>query len=290
MVFNPDSDISGGRTSKRGRNTGIAIGGGGGLVVLALILFSAFTGVDLTGLSGLVDDTGTNSGAVSEPLAGCETGADANARVECLMKGGAASLDAYWSTEAAEIGVDYTPPADVILFTEATSTGCGNATSAVGPFYCPADQTIYLDVAFFEDLRTKYGSTGGTLAELYVLAHEWGHHIQNLSGTLAAGQDGDTGPDSAGVKVELQADCFAGAWVGSAATTTDENGVTFLEPITDQQLADALSAAEAVGDDRIQGGQANPETWTHGSSAERQNWFVTGYNDGAAACDTGLGL
>jgi predicted metalloprotease len=289
MVFNPGSDISGGRTSKRGRNTGIALGGGGGLVVVALILISAFTGVDLTGLSGMVGGTGTGT-AVSEPLAECETGADANAKVECLMKGGAASLDVYWSTAAGQIGVAYTPPADVILFTESTSTGCGNATSAVGPFYCPTDQTIYLDVAFFEDLRTKYGSTGGTLAELYVLAHEWGHHIQNLSGTLASAQDGDTGEASASVKVELQADCFAGAWVGSAATTTDENGVTFLEPITDEQLSDALSAAEAVGDDRIQGDQANPETWTHGSSEERRNWFVTGYNDGAAACDTGLGL
>jgi predicted metalloprotease len=284
MTFNDNSNISGGRVSKRGRNTGIAVGGG--LGAIALFVLSQFLGVDLSGLAG-----GTPQGQSGEvsSLENCTTGADANADVDCRMKGVAASLDAYWASELPELGGSYTSPQDLVLFTEGTGTGCGNATSATGPFYCPPDQTIYIDTAFFGDLRTRFGSSSGPLAEMYVVAHEWGHHIQNLAGILQNAQDGQTGATSNSVRTELQADCFAGSWAAAASTTPDANGVPFLEEIAQPQIADALSAAAAVGDDRIQSssqGQVNPEGWTHGSSEQRQRWFLAGFEQGAGACDT----
>jgi predicted metalloprotease len=194
-------------------------------------------------------------------------------------------LDTFW-TDQFDSGYR---PANVLLFDGQTGTGCGDATSDVGPFYCPADEKIYLDTAFYEQLRTDYGSSGGPLAEEYVLAHEWGHHIQKLEGTTDSIDQSDTGPDSDSVRLELQADCYAGAWVGGASKTTDADGDTFLEPVTDAQITDALSAAAAVGDDRLQQkyqGSVDQDTWTHGSSASRQKWFTAGLDGGAGACDT----
>ena len=282
MTFNPNSDIGGGKVSKRGRNTGIAVGGG--LGVIALFVISQFLGVDLTGLMG-----GGAAPETESSLEQCQTGADANENVECRMVGAAASLDAYWSQEGPELGLDYVSPQDFVLFDQATTTGCGSASSATGPFYCPPDQTIYIDVSFYDELRGRFGSSGGPLAEMYVVAHEWGHHIQNLAGVLERAQDGQTGPTSNAVRVELQADCFAGAWAANASEVPDESGVPFLQPITDAQIADALSAASAVGDDRIQEatqGQVTPHSFTHGSSEQRQRWFLVGFQQGAGACDT----
>ena len=282
MTFNPNSDIGGGKVSKRGRNTGIAVGGG--LGVIALFVISQFLGVDLTGLVG-----GGAAPETESSLEQCQTGADANENVECRMVGAAASLDAYWSQEGPELGLDYVSPQDFVLFDQATTTGCGSASSATGPFYCPPDQTIYIDVSFYDELRGRFGSSGGPLAEMYVVAHEWGHHIQNLAGVLERAQDGQTGPTSNAVRVELQADCFAGAWAANASEVPDESGVPFLQPITDAQIADALSAASAVGDDRIQEatqGQVTPHSFTHGSSEQRQRWFLVGFQQGAGACDT----
>jgi uncharacterized protein len=284
MTFNPNANISGGKASKRGRNTGIAVGGGVG--VLALFLLSQFLGVDLTGLAG---GGGGQPAASDSSLEQCQTGADANENVECRMKGASASLERYWTTEAQELGFDYAGPTDLILFDGATTTGCGNASAATGPFYCPPDQTIYIDVSFYDELRGRFGSSGGPLAEMYVIAHEWGHHVQNILGILEQSQDGQTGPTSNAVRVELQADCFAGAWAADASQVPDESGVPFLQELTPAQIQDALSAAAAVGDDRIQEatqGQVNPHTFTHGSSEQRVAWFETGFQRGAAACDT----
>ena len=282
MTFNPNADIGGGKASKRGRNTGIAVGGG--LGVIALFVLSQFLGVDLTGLVG-----GGAQPEEEQSLEQCQTGADANENVECRMVGASASLEAYWVQEAPELGLDYVGPQDFVLFTAATNTGCGSASSATGPFYCPPDQTIYIDVTFYDELRGRFGSSGGPLAEMYVVAHEWGHHIQNLAGVLERAQDGQTGPTSNAVRVELQADCFAGAWAANASEVPDSSGTPFLQPITDQQIADALSAASAVGDDRIQQatqGQVTPHSFTHGTSEQRQRWFLTGFQQGAGACDT----
>lgn len=284
MTFNPNSDIGGGRVSRRGRNTGIAVGGG--LGVIALFVLSQFLGVDLTGLVG---GGGGDPAASDSALTECQTGQDANERIDCRMKGAAASLDAYWQEESPAIGLDYASPQPIVLFSQGTSTGCGSASSATGPFYCPPDQTIYIDTSFYDQLESQFGAEGGPLAEMYVVAHEWGHHIQNLAGILERAQDGDTGPTSNSVRTELQADCFAGSWAAAASQTVDDKGVPFLQPITRDQYAQAIDAAAAVGDDRIQEatqGQVNPHSFTHGSSEQRVNWFETGYEQGAGACDT----
>lgn len=290
MTFNPDSNIGGGKVSRRGRNTGIAVGGGG-IAVVILALISPLLGVDLTGLSGLFGGgAGQYETGPADNLEQCQTGADANANVECRMKGASASLDAYWAGTFAAEGITYRSPTEFVLFSDATGTGCGNATSATGPFYCPTDESIYIDTGFFDDLRTQFGASGGPLAEMYVIAHEWGHHIQNITGRMDGLNLQDQGPTSDGVRLELQADCYAGSWVKDASTVPGDNGVPFLKVPTDAEIADALDAAAAVGDDRIQetlgGGQVNPETWTHGSSESRQKWFTAGYQGGWQACDT----
>jgi predicted metalloprotease len=284
MTFNPNADIGGGKTSKRGRNTGIAVGGG--LGVIALVIISQLLGVDVTGLLG---GGGGQPAAEDSALEECQTGQDANERVDCRMKGAAASLEDYWVDAAPTIGVAYASPQGFVLFTDAVATGCGNASSATGPFYCPPDQTLYVDTSFFDQLESQFGASGGPLAEMYVVAHEWGHHIQNLAGVLERAQDGQTGPTSNSVRTELQADCFAGSWAAAASQTTDERGVPFLQPITRDQYAQAIDAAAAVGDDRIQEatqGQETPHSFTHGSSEQRVRWFETGYQGGAQSCDT----
>jgi predicted metalloprotease len=289
MTFDDDAKLSGRGVRRSGRKTGLAVGGGG-LGVIAILLLSQLLGVDLTGLvSGGAGSPQSGTSEQGELLDNCKTGAQANEDVSCRVQGAYDSLDDYWEEAAPQVlGVSYVSP-NVNLFTDAVDTGCGSATSAVGPFYCPADQLIYLDTAFYDDLRTRFDASGGPLAQLYVVAHEWGHHIQNLSGAFAAADRSGTGPTSDAVRLELQADCYAGAWVGSATSTRDVDGDTLLEPITEAQMADALNAASAIGDDRIQeqtSGQVSPESWTHGSSEQRQRWFTTGYNDGVGACDT----
>ncbi len=283
MTFNDNSNIGNNRVRRRGRATGLAVGGGGvGVVVLFLV--SQFLGVDLTGLAG-----GQQGPAPAESsLEGCESGADANASVDCRMGGASLSLDDFWAEQAPAIGLDYRQP-EFVLFEGGTTTACGNATSATGPFYCPPDETVYVDTSFFQELRDRYGANAGPLAELYVVAHEWGHHMQQVAGSFEGADRTDTGPGSDAIRLELQADCFAGAWVAGASQTDDDTGVAYLQPPTEQQMADALSAASAVGDDRIQqasGGGVDPESWTHGSSEQRQRWFLTGHGGGVGACDT----
>lgn len=282
MTFNDDANISGGRVSRRGRNTAIGAGGGG-LVVIALLVVSQLTGVDLTGLAPML---GGGEPSVEETsLDYCDTGEEANEILDCRMKGAATSLDLYWETQVE----GYVAPR-LILFSGSVSTGCGNATSAVGPFYCPPDQIVYIDTAFFDQLQSQFGASGQSLAQMYIVAHEWGHHIQNIVGTMNGLDLLDQGPTSDGVRLELQADCYAGAWVAASSDVEDSSGIALLKEPTDAEIADALNAAEVVGDDYIQenlgNGQVNPETWTHGSSEQRQAWFRTGFTQGVGACDT----
>ncbi|MFU8946812.1 neutral zinc metallopeptidase [Mycetocola zhadangensis] len=288
MTFNPDSDISGSNVRKRGRGTAIGVGGGG-LAVVAVFLIAQFTGIDLSGILG--GGTGGGSQPAATSLSEqCQTGQDANENVECLMVGAGASLDDFWADNYSTVssGQYRTPAFD--LFEASTTTGCGAASSATGPFYCPGDETLYIDTSFFSQLRQPpFDTTGGPLAQLYIAAHEWGHHIQAISGIMESADRAGTGPDSDSVRIELQADCFAGAWVAGASQTEDENGVTYLQEPTGAQIADALDAAAAVGDDRIQAGSGqgvNSEAWTHGSSEQRQRWFNAGREGGPTNCDT----
>ncbi|MCS5717827.1 neutral zinc metallopeptidase [Herbiconiux sp. CPCC 205763] len=284
MTFNDNSKLDSGKVSKRGRNA--AIGGGSAVVVVGLFILSQVLGIDLMGIAG---GGGVGVGGTqTEETLDCPSGAAANASTDCLMVGAATSLDVYWADTAPALGVEYSTP-EFVLFDQATSTGCGQASSATGPFYCPPDATLYVDTSFFDELRSRFGASGGTLSQMYVVAHEWGHHVQQLAGILGSTDHSLTGPASDSVRTELQADCFAGAWTGAASTIEDENGVTFLEPVTSEQIADALNAASVIGDDRIQQqsrGQVDPESWTHGSSASRQHWFETGLTGGPGACDT----
>jgi uncharacterized protein len=283
MRFRRDARLDASQVQdRRGMRPGgiAAVGGGGigGVVILLLLLLSGGGGGStgmLSSLEGLTVDQGTPNDLSDE----CRTGADANERDDCRIVAVVNSVQAYWSDTFR----DY-EQAVTVFFTGSMSTACGGATSAVGPFYCPADRTIYIDLGFYDELRQRFGATGGPFAEAYVIAHEYGHHVQNLTGVLSGTRDRETGPTSNAVRVELQADCYAGAWAAGAART----GI--IEPLTRDSIADGLDAAAAIGDDRIQetmSGEVNPHTWTHGSSEQRQRWFLVGYEaDDPAACDT----
>jgi uncharacterized protein len=291
MTFNDDADIRGGKVRKRGRTAAIGAGagvGGAGIVVLLIVLIGQFAGVDLSGVAPIVAGGGNAPGG-DDPgtaLSQCTTGQQANENVDCRMQAAATSLDDYWT---GVLGAKYTQP-EMILFDGATDTGCGAASTDVGPFYCPPDQTVYIDTSFYDELQSRFGATGGPLAQLYVVAHEWGHHIQNITGIMEGLNLQQSGPTSDSVRLELQADCFAGAWVAGASKTTDSKGRPLLEPPTKAQIADALNAAAAVGDDHIQStlgsGTVNPEQFTHGTSAQRERWFQVGYDQGPQSCDT----
>jgi uncharacterized protein len=289
MTFNEGmqidtSNISAGGGGGSGR--GIAIGGGlGGLVIVVIALF---LGVDPSTVVPQQQQIGTGSGveAPGYDLSHCKTGADANKYPECLVAATTNSVDGVWQ----QLLPGYTPP-HTTLFHGRVDTGCGPADTSVGPFYCPVDKTAYFDTDFFQVLVDQFGSSGGPLAQEYVVAHEYGHHVQDLQGTIGRAQQGVQGAQGNSVRTELQADCYAGIWAHYAATTKQQStGVAYLEPLSDKDIADALSAASSVGDDRIQKqatGRINPEQWTHGSSAERQKWFTVGYQTGdMKKCDT----
>jgi uncharacterized protein len=259
-------------------------GGGGGIGLIAVVLFVLLGGDpgSLIG-SGNQANTRLGPGPQGQDLAAeCRTGEDANQRDDCRIVGFVNSVQAYWEEAFAASDLDY-EPAFTYLFSDAVESACGVATSDVGPFYCPIDGSIYLDLTFFGDMRTRLGAQGGPLAEGYVVAHEYGHHVQAQLGVLGGGGR-TSGSEGQAVRTELQADCYAGLWTGQAADTG------FLQPPTREQVAVALDAAAAVGDDRIQsrsGSGVNPDTWTHGSSEQRQEWFITGYETGdPEACDT----
>lgn len=288
MSFNDNVQLDPSQVQdRRGMGRGTKIGGGigGGIVLLLAALFGINPSL-LEGLTGTTPDQSQSQGTAPA----CKTGADANARLDCRINGTVNSLNAFWPAYLAQYGKKYPQP-QTVIFDRATNTGCGSATSAVGPFYCPADQTAYFDPGFFQELVDRFGSSGGPLAQEYVVAHEFGHHIQNLLGNIDRAQQDPQGPQSGAVRVELQADCYAGLWVRYATTTKDPaSGQPFLAPLKDQDLQDALSAASSVGDDRIQKaatGRVSPESWTHGSSAQRQKWFYQGYKTGDInQCDT----
>jgi predicted metalloprotease len=285
MTFDPNakldpSSVTDARGSGRiGRGGGMAVGGGGlGLIVVIVALL---LGVDPGALLGTGSGTGTGpdtNGPNSSALAQCKTGTDANKIEECQITGYVNSIETYWT--GAIQGYEH---AELVLFQEGVDTGCGSATSSTGPFYCPSDKNVYIDMGFFAELEKRFGAKDAPFARAYVVAHEYGHHVQDLLGDLQPGGS-DTGAESRSVRTELQADCYAGVWANHAQQTG------FLLPLTQAQIASADAAASAVGDDHIQqssGGTVDPDSFSHGTSEQRVRWFTTGYQSGNPTdCDT----
>ena len=293
VTFNDDASLDTSQVGdRRGMGAGgLAVGGGGlgivGLVVYPLISVLGGGDPSTSGTNPIQDPLRPGqTGAVSqqELASTCRTGADANARDDCRIVAYTNSVQAYWQRAYRNYR-----PAQTIIFSGAVQTGCGNATADVGPFYCPADGKAYFDLGFFGELSSRFGAEGGSFAQGYIVAHEYGHHVQNLLGTSdRIGRE--TGPQSGSVRLELQADCYAGVWAKNATSTQGANGRPLFESITQNDIKVALDAASAVGDDRIQSraqGRVTPESWTHGSSEQRQKWFTTGYRSGdPRSCDT----
>lgn len=312
MKFNPNARLDtsqvqdrrgggGGRSGGFGRipggKGGMAVGGGGlGLVVVVVIaLIYAFSGSDGgssggSTTAGLLEGASGNASVDNAQLeTSCTTGADANSREDCAAVAVINSVQAYWADAFAASGSTYRE-ADTVFFTGSTPTGCGQGSAGMGPFYCPPDEMAYIDLSFWETLRTEFGANDAPFTQAYVLAHEYGHHVQNLLGTSDRVGTA-TGAGSGAVRLELQADCYAGVWANHASTVPDASGVPLISEITDADLSNAIETAGAIGDDYIQtnlaGKEVDESQFSHGTSAQRQRWFLTGYQTGnPAACDT----
>jgi predicted metalloprotease len=281
-----------GRGGGLGGGRGLAVGGGGlglvGVIVVVLVQVLGGGGSDVGAALGGLSSLGQGEQADNSQLEqACDDSGDANDSVDCAVVADIDSIQDYWS---GVLGSRYRPT-DTVFFSGQVQTQCGGATSGSGPFYCPADQLVYIDLSFFDDLQTRFGAEGGAFVNAYVIAHEYGHHVQNLLGTNQQVTPGETGPTSGSVRLELQADCYAGTWANHAETVPDESGAPLIAEIDDDDIARALDAASRIGDDFIQrnlgNGTVNQDAFSHGSSAQREKWFTTGYRNGdPRACDT----
>lgn len=288
------SGVSGGGRGGRG-GRGVAIGGGvGGIVVVVIALFLGVDPAQLGLTESGSDEHGQNSSSAEQfqtHIDQCDL-QQANSDTICRIVATTESLEDVWTAELpAQVGMNWVQP-HTNIFTGRINTGCGAGSSDVGPFYCPADQEVYIDPAFFDDvLVRRLGGSPDGAAQMYVVAHEFGHHLQTMLGDIRRSQQDPRGPSSGAVRVELQADCYAGLWAHYATSTPAPGGQQpLLESLTERDVDAIIQTAEAIGDDHIQksgGARVDPGSWTHGSSEMRRQWFVTGYQQGSvAACDT----
>ena len=291
MQFDDNSIDLGGVQDRRGMGGGGLAMGGGGVGIVGLILYFVFQAVGGGG-SGVALPQGIEAapragGSTQELAARCGEEDALQRYTDCRLIKVYNVANDVWREEFARRGARYERPT-LAFFSGGTRTGCGSASSSVGPFYCPADQGIFLDLDFLEQLQRQFGAPG-QFAQAYIVAHEFGHHIQTITGTerqvRRAQQSRPGAANELSVRMELQADCYAGVWA-KLADQRDEGGIA----LTDQDIAEAVQAAEAVGDDRIQQrtqGRVNPESWTHGSAQDRRDWFLRGYASAdVGACDT----
>ncbi|WP_026423795.1 KPN_02809 family neutral zinc metallopeptidase [Actinokineospora inagensis] len=292
MDFNDDVALDTSQVQdSRGVGGRVALGGGG-LGIVGLIVYFVLN--SLGGVPASVplstDGVQRNQAVANSDLAKeCRTGKDANGKPDCARVALINSIQGYWTDQFARSGRTY-QQAPTLFFSGSVNTGCGGATADVGPFYCPADEKVYIDLSFFRELQSKFGAQGGTFVEAYVLAHEYGHHVQNLLGTSGKVRRG-SGPTSDSVRLELQADCYAGVWANHATSTPTSGGKPLIRSISQDDVNRALDAASRIGDDYIQqnlgGGRVDQSQFTHGSSAQREKWFLAGINSGnPTECDT----
>jgi uncharacterized protein len=270
---------------------GLPIGGGGltGIIVtLLLAVVGGYFGINSLGGGGSQPQTGDNTSLQQE----CSQ-SDAIKQLDCRNVLFVNSIQAFWTDELPKAFGETYKPAKTVFFANRVSTGCGAADSGTGPFYCPSDDRVYIDLTFYRLLADQLGAPG-EFAQPYVLAHEYGHHVQDLVGTEAQmRRDQQRDPSQANklsVKLELQADCYAGVWAKGATGTQDASGQKIFKSITTEDIQQGLDTASKIGDDTLQqrsGGTVNPAEFTHGTSAQRQQWFKTGYDAGSPkSCDT----
>jgi uncharacterized protein len=278
MEFN-DNDVSSNIEDRRGFGpVGMGVGGLG-LGGIAILIIGALLGVDPASLLNAVEQPQPPPQAQVQSREGPPQDAAGHFTGQVLR-----STERVWGQIFQQSGGQYRPPT-LVLYDNATPSACGMGRAAMGPFYCPNDEKVYLDVSFFRDLQTRF-HVPGNFAEAYVIAHEVGHHVQKLTGTFeraqATGRAGAHGASSTSVRMELQADCYAGVWAHDAGQSTAH--------ISDQDIQQGLDAAAAIGDDRLQResqGYVTPDSFTHGSSAQRVRWFKRGIESGDPGnCDT----
>ena len=255
---------------RRGGGGGkLAFGGGIGVII---VLVGLFLGKDFSGLIGQLPIS-------SEQTNATRGSSDSDDPQKKFVAGVLTSTEQVWAEQFSKLGAEYQEPA-LVLFEDGVQSACGNASSAVGPFYCPADQKVYIDLSFYDELKNRFGAAGD-FAQAYVIAHEVGHHVQNLLGTSekvqkARGRLSDTEYNKLSVMLELQADFYAGLWAHHAQNLKDFK-------LDDGDLEEALTAANAIGDDKLQKqatGEVVPDSFTHGTSAQRMYWFKKGFETG----------
>ena len=310
MKFNDDAQLDTSQVEDRRGASGSSGGGGGGFSLgkggiagggVGIIVILIFVGIQLFSGNGGSGTSGTNFSNILAQVAGsstptaqvasnqlsCPQGADTSD--DCQVLAIINSVQDYWSQQLATSGTTYTK-ANTVFFSGQTPTGCGTGETGMGPFYCPTDKHVYIDLSFWQELKTQFGADDSPFTQAYVLAHEYGHHVQDLLGTNDRVSSAK-GATSGSVRLELQADCYAGVWAKNASTVANSNGKILISDITSTDLANAVDTAGKIGDDYIQthlgSGSVDASEFTHGSSAQRKKWFTTGYTSGKpASCNT----